>query len=46
VVPRLSSFTLAFPAVFAAGLLVTIATLPLLAPLGARPWLILPWSAP
>lgn len=44
VVPRFSSFTLAFPAVFAAALLVTVATVPLLAPLGARPWLVLPWG--
>lgn len=44
VVPRFSSFTLAFPAVFAAALLVTIVTLPLLAQLGARPWLVLPWG--
>jgi flagellar biosynthesis protein FliR len=43
VVPRFSSFTLAFPAVFAAALLVTLVTVPLLAPLGARPWLVLPW---
>jgi flagellar biosynthetic protein FliR len=46
VVPRFSSFTLAFPAVFGAALLVTVATLTVLAPLGARPWLVLPWSAP
>jgi flagellar biosynthetic protein FliR len=46
VVPRFSSFTLAFPAVFAAGLLVTLAALAALAPLGARPWLVLPWSGP
>ena len=45
VVPRFSSFTLAFPAVFAAGLVVTIATLAALAPLGAHPWLVVPWSA-
>jgi flagellar biosynthesis protein FliR len=45
VVPRFSSFTLAFPAVFAGALLVTLATVPLLAPLGARPWLVLPWGA-
>ncbi len=45
VVPRFSSFTLAFPIVFGAALLVTIAAIPLLAPLGARPWLVLPWSA-
>jgi flagellar biosynthetic protein FliR len=45
VVPRFSSFTLAFPAVFAAGLVVTIATLAALVPLGAHPWLVVPWSA-
>jgi hypothetical protein len=44
-VPRFSSFSLAFPIVFAAALLVTLATVPLLAPLGARPWLVLPWGA-
>jgi flagellar biosynthesis protein FliR len=44
VVPRFTSFTLAFPIVFAAALLVTIAAVPLLAPLGARPWLVVPWS--
>jgi flagellar biosynthetic protein FliR len=44
VIPRFASFTLAFPAVFAAVLIVTIVTIPLLAPLGARPWLVLPWS--
>jgi flagellar biosynthetic protein FliR len=44
VVPRFSSFTLAFPAVFAGALLVTLVTLPLLMPLGARPWLVLPWQ--
>jgi flagellar biosynthetic protein FliR len=43
VVPRFSSFTLAFPVTFAAAVLVTLATLPLVAPLGARPWLVLPW---
>jgi flagellar biosynthetic protein FliR len=43
VVPRFSSFALAFPVVFAAALLVTLVTVPLLAPLGARPWLLLPW---
>lgn len=43
VVPRFSSFTLAFPATFAAALLITVATLPLVAPLGARPWFVLPW---
>ncbi|MDB5069977.1 MAG: flagellar biosynthetic protein FliR [Candidatus Eremiobacteraeota bacterium] len=44
VVPRFSSFTLAFPVVFAAALIVTLVTVPLLAPLGARPWLVLPWE--
>ena len=44
VVPRFSSFTLAFPAVFAAALIVTLSTVSVLAPLGARPWLVLPWS--
>ena len=43
VVPRFSSFTLAFPATFAAAVLVTLATLRLVAPLGAQPWLVLPW---
>jgi flagellar biosynthesis protein FliR len=44
VVPRLSSMSLTFPAVFAAALLVTLAAVPSLAPAGARPWLVLPWS--
>ncbi|MEA2663189.1 MAG: flagellar biosynthesis protein FliR [Candidatus Eremiobacteraeota bacterium] len=44
VVPRFASFTLAFPVVFGAALLVTVVTVPLLAPLGARPWLVLPWG--
>jgi flagellar biosynthesis protein FliR len=43
VVPRFSSFTLAFPATFAAAVVVTVATLPLVAPAGAHPWLVLPW---
>jgi flagellar biosynthetic protein FliR len=46
VVPRFSSFTLAFPAVFAAAVLVTIVSLAALAPLGGRPWLVVPWSVP
>ncbi|HTW83730.1 MAG TPA: flagellar biosynthetic protein FliR [Candidatus Sulfotelmatobacter sp.] len=46
VVPRLASFTLAFPVVFGAALLVAVVLVPLLAPLGARPWLVVPWSAP
>jgi len=45
VVPRFSSFALAFPAVFGAALIVTLATVPILARLGARPWLALPWDA-
>jgi flagellar biosynthetic protein FliR len=44
VVPRFAGFSLAFPAVFAAALVVTIAALPLMLPLGARPWLVLPWD--
>ena len=44
IVPRLGSFSLAFPIVFAGAILVTVATLPLLAPLGARPWLTLPYG--
>jgi flagellar biosynthetic protein FliR len=44
VVPRFASFTLSFPLVFAAALVVTIVEVPLLAPLAARPWLVLPWS--
>jgi flagellar biosynthetic protein FliR len=46
VVPRFASFSLAFPIVFAAALVVTIAGVPLLAPLAAHPWLVLPWAAP
>ena len=45
VVPRFSSFSLTFPIVFAAALVVTVAAVPLLIPLGARPWLVLPWDA-
>ena len=44
VVPRLGNFSLAFPIVFAGALIVTIATLPLLAPLGAHPWLVVPFA--
>lgn len=46
VVPRMSSFTLAFPIVLAAVLLVTIVSVPLLVPAGARPLLPLPWTQP
>jgi flagellar biosynthetic protein FliR len=45
VVPRFGSFSLAFPLVFGAALCVTVVTLPQLIPLGARPWLIVPWEA-
>jgi flagellar biosynthetic protein FliR len=45
VVPRFASFSFAFPIVFAAALLVTLAGLPLLAPVAAHPWLVVPWSA-
>ncbi|HTJ26217.1 MAG TPA: flagellar biosynthetic protein FliR [Candidatus Limnocylindria bacterium] len=44
VVPRFASFTLTFPVVFAAALVVTVLTVPLLAPLGAHPTLVLPWT--
>jgi len=47
VVPRFASFTLAFPVVFGAALLITIATIPLFAPLAGRPWMLVPYgSAP
>ncbi|GAC1418676.1 MAG: hypothetical protein NVSMB64_28270 [Candidatus Velthaea sp.] len=44
VVPRFASFTLAFPIVFAAALLVTLATVPLFAPLAAHPWMLSPYG--
>jgi flagellar biosynthesis protein FliR len=44
VVPRFSSFTLSFPLVFAAALLITIASVPLFAPLSAHPWLLAPYA--
>ncbi len=44
VVPRFSSFTLSFPIVFAAALLVAIATLPLYGPLAAHPLLLVPYG--
>ena len=43
VVPRFGSFSLTFPVVFAAALIVTIVGIALLAPLSAQPWLVLPW---
>jgi flagellar biosynthetic protein FliR len=45
VVPRLASFSLAFPVVFAAAIVVTLAGIPLLAPLAAHPWLVLPFGS-
>lgn len=44
VVPRFSSFSLSFPAVFAAALVVTLSAVPWISRLGARPWLVLPWD--
>jgi flagellar biosynthetic protein FliR len=44
VVPRLASFSLAFPVVFAAAIVVTLVGIPLLAPLAAQPWLVLPFG--
>ena len=44
VVPRFGGFSLAFPAVFAGALALTVMTLPSLIPLGARPWLVVPWE--
>jgi flagellar biosynthesis protein FliR len=45
VVPRFSSFTLSFPIVFAAAVLVAIATLPLYGPLAAHPLMLVPYGA-
>jgi flagellar biosynthetic protein FliR len=44
VVPRFSSFTLSFPIVFAAALLVAIATLPLYGPMAAHPVMLVPYG--
>ena len=44
VVPRFSSFTLSFPIVFAAAVLVAVATLPLYGPLAAHPILLVPYG--
>ena len=44
VVPRLAGFSLAFPVVFAAAIVVTIAGIPLVAPASAHPWLVLPFG--
>lgn len=45
VVPRLANFSLAFPVVFAAVIVVTLIGLPLLAPQAAHPWLLSPIGA-
>jgi flagellar biosynthesis protein FliR len=44
VVPRLASFSLAFPVVFAAAIVITLTAIPLFAPLPAHPWLVLPFA--
>ncbi|MEO7038772.1 MAG: flagellar biosynthetic protein FliR [Candidatus Elarobacter sp.] len=44
VMPRFSSFSLSFPAVFAAALVVTLSTVAWISRLGAQPWLVLPWE--
>lgn len=46
VVPRFASFSLSFPIVFAAAILVAIATLPLYGPLAAHPLLLVPYGVP
>jgi flagellar biosynthetic protein FliR len=43
VVPRFGSFTLTFPIVFASAAIVTIVGIPLVTPLAAHPWLVLPF---
>lgn len=45
VVPRFASFTLSFPIVFAAAVLVAIATLPLYGTLAAHPIIVVPYGA-
>jgi flagellar biosynthetic protein FliR len=44
VVPRLASFSLAFPVVFAVAIVVALSGIPLFAPLAAHPWLVLPFE--
>ena len=44
VVPRLASFSLGFPVAFAAAIVVVALGIPLLAPLAAHPWLVLPFE--
>lgn len=41
-IPRFASFTLSFPVVFGAALIVAVLMIPLLAPLGGRPWVPFP----
>ena len=44
VVPRLASFSLAFPVVFAVAIVVALTAIPRFAPLSAHPWLVLPFA--
>jgi flagellar biosynthetic protein FliR len=44
VVPRLANFSLSFPIVFAAAIIVTLAGIPFFAPLAAHPWLVMPFG--
>ena len=44
VVPRLASFSLAFPVVFAVAIIVALSGIPLFAPMSAHPWLVLPFE--
>ena len=44
VVPRLASFSLAFPIVFAVAIAVAVIGIPLVAPLAGHPWLVLPFD--
>jgi flagellar biosynthetic protein FliR len=44
VVPRLASFSLAFPVVFAVAIVVALSGIPLFAPLAAHPWFVLPFE--
>jgi flagellar biosynthetic protein FliR len=44
VIPRMSGFSLTFPLVFAVAIVVTLAGIPFVAPLAARPWLVLPYA--
>jgi flagellar biosynthesis protein FliR len=46
IIPRFSNFTLTFPVVFAAVLLATLVTLPVVIRQGGRPWLVWPLQGP